>query len=549
VNPQRNRQFDNKEGKRLVIKNNKSEGEKMKKRLTFITVMMLIVALLIGTVGCSSSTSEVPEGNGDQEQVEDVNSSASIEDLVFAIRADIVTLDPADHAQLYTGFVTEAIYDSLFIPGPDGNPVPQIADTYDFISDTELQIKIHEGIKFHDGSEMKAEDVVASLMRAKESKKVGKYYVQIDTIDIIDDYTVKINLTEPNVPFVIALSHHSAAILPKAYIDSEPDFSQPIGSGAYKFVSWTSGESVVLEKNDDYFDTDNISPFETVTLRVIPEGTSLTSALEAGEVHIVENLDTIDFERVNNISGLQGYMKDSNYINYLFFNLDKEPYNNLAFRKAFNYAVNKEAVNIVATNGFATIMNNVTPEHFLGYNEDVRYDYNPEKAKELFAEAGITSDDVFKLAVFDDISKRVGEVIQGNMLDLGLNMEVEIVEWGKFVGDTSSGNFDIAILGWGQSSDPDRYFGQLLHSSAIDGQNRARYSNPEMDALIDAGRAESDVEKREEIYQKAYKLVMEDAPWVPLYVSPSVFGATDNMNLEKAASSEGSFYFNFIEMK
>jgi peptide/nickel transport system substrate-binding protein len=524
----------------------------MKERLRLITVLMLIVALLIGTVGCSSSPSEAPDGNGEtqgQEESSNGESGAVIEDLVFAMKADIVSLDPADHLQIFTSFVTESIYDTLFIPDPDGSPVPQIADTYDFVSDTELQIKIHEGIKFHDGSEMKAEDVAASLMRAKESKKVGKYYVQIDTIDIIDDYTVKINLTEAYVPIVIALSHHSAAILPKAYIDSEPDFSQPIGSGAYKFVSWTSGESVVLEKNDEYFDTDNISPFETVTLRVIPEGTSLTSALEAGEVHIVENLDTIDFERVNDTSGLQGYMKDSNYTNYLFFNLDKEPYNSLAFRKAFNYAVNKESVNIVANNGYATIMHNVTPKHFLGYNEDVRYDFDQERAKELFAEAGVTSDDVFKLSVFDDVSKRVGEVIQGNMLDLGLNMEIEIVEWGKFVGDTSSGDFEIAILGWGQSSDPDRYFSQLLHSSAIDGQNRARYSNPEMDALIDAGRAESDIEKREEIYQKAYRLAMEDAPWVPLYVSSSVYGATDNMNLDKAVSSEGSFYFNFIEMK
>lgn len=527
------------------------------KKFKLLISMMLIFVMVFSAVGCSSTPAEEPQENGapadtpaaEGGEAATTGESKEKDSLIVAINIDIESLDPTAHLQVLSSFVTESIYDTLYIPDVDGNPIPQIAESHEYITDTQLQIKIHEGIKFHDGSEMKAEDVQASLLRAQASKKAGKYYKEIESIDIIDDYTVQINLTQPYIPFLIALAHHSAAILPKAYIDSEPDFTAPIGSGAYKFVSWTSGDSVVMERNDDYFDKDNMSPFGEVTFRVIPEGTSRTIALEAGEVDVAYALDSIDYNRVADTSGLQTYKKDVNGTSYLFFNVEKAPFDDLNFRKAFNYVVNKEAVNIVANNGLATIMHNVTASHFLGYNEEVRYDYNPEKAKELFAEAGFTADDTITLSVYDDVSKRIAEVIQGNMMDIGLNMDIEIVEWGKYIENTGNGNFEMAILGWNQASDPDRYFSQLLHSSQIDGQNRARYSNPELDKLIDAGRIEGDLAKREEIYHEAYKMVMEDAPWVPLYIRSNLVGATDDLDLSKAISAEGSFYFNFIDVK
>ncbi len=533
----------------------------MKKSKLSLLSILLVVAMLFGMVGCSSGDSGTTDsgttdsgttdsGTTDSGSSDGGDTSADVRDsLVVAINADITTLDPTNNTALLTALVSESIYDTLFIPDFDGNPVESLASSYEFVSDTEFQVTIRDGILFHDGTTMTADDVAASLTRAKDSTVSGSNYTMISSIEVVDGTTVKIILNEPYAPLLTALAHHSAAILPKAYIDSNPDFSEPVGSGAFIFKDWIANDSIELVKNPNYFKTEAMSPFETLSFRIIPEAANRTIALEAGEVDLVYNLSTIDINRVNDTTGLAAYQKENNQIIYAYFNVEKEPYDDALVRQAFNHLIDKEAVRTIVYNGYGGIMNNVTPAHFLGYNEDVSYDFNPEKAKELLQQAGVPDNHVFTVLGASGFVEQIAQIIQGNLTSIGYGCEIDLVDWSVFHETTGKGDYEITIGGVTQASDPDRYFYNFLHTDAIGVNNRGNYSNPALDALINEGRTTLDQSAREGIYADAYRLVMEDAPWVPLWTGVIAFGAADDLDLSAFASAEGSVYFNYIKVK
>ena len=238
---------------------------------------------------------EAPAGSGEYKDT-----------LVWAQGADVTSLDPHQGKETPAVEVTDQIFDTLtVVDAATGELQPQIAESWDQNSDTSYTFHIRQGVKFHDGSEVKAEDVKFSLDRAINSAAVSYIVDFIDKVDVVDDYTVNVELKAPYAPALRNLSVPFAAIVPKAVVEADEEAFKlhPIGTGPYKFVEWKQGDSVTLERFDDYY----AGPAETqkLVMKVIPEASQRTIALETGEVDLAYDLLPNDLEKVRSNSDLQ----------------------------------------------------------------------------------------------------------------------------------------------------------------------------------------------------------------------------------------------------
>jgi peptide/nickel transport system substrate-binding protein len=480
---------------------------KYKTRVTLYFALAFMLVSLLAFAG------------GKQEAAQPVKDEISI-----ALSADITSLDPQGHNDTKSEKVSFLVFNRLFRLNTDFEVVPDLAESWEQPSPTEWVIKIKEGVTFHDGSEMTAEDVKFSLERSKEMPKVQQVLSEIEKIETLDNYTIKVTTKSAFAPFLYTLVHAGTSILPKAYVESGDDFASPVGSGPYTFVEWVSGEKVVVKKYDNYFDKNNMGQSSTIVFKVIPEGTSRTIALETGEVDVVDELQTMDIGKVRDNPDLTLYEKPSTRINFFAMNTEKAPFDNYKVRQAFNYAIDKEAIIMVALDGAGVEAGSVLAPSFLGYKAGP-YEYNPEKAKALLKEAGLGDGFTTSIMTSGDDRKRIAEVIQANLADVGITATIEMLEWGTFIDSVLKGLEETLVLGWTSNPDPDATLTPIFFSGNIGGMNFSRINDPKIDVLLKQGREELDLAKRAKIYNQFHEYVMNQAPFVPLFVNNNISGA------------------------
>ncbi len=504
----------------------------MKKILCVLMVLVLILGIFVGcspkeeSAGSQDNVSEnsEPEGANTSEEKQTIKK----DEIVVALDTDIVSLDPQGHNDTTSETVSFLLFNRLFRLNTDFEAVPDLVEEWSQPSNTEWLFKIKEGVKFHDGTEMTSEDVKFSIERSKESPNVKHVLAEVEKVEIVDKYTVKVTTKVPFAPFLFTLAHAGVSIMPKAYVESGDDWTNPIGSGQYKFVEWVSGDKVVLERFDDYFDKEEMGKAKKMVFKIIPEGTSRTIALETGEVDVIATLETIDSDKVKENPDLTLYEKPSTTIAYAGMNVDNPPFDNPLVRKAMNYAIDKDATLIVSLNGAGSIAESVTSPALLGYKAGP-YTYDPEKAKELLKEAGYGDGLNIEIWASGDERKRSAEVIQANLSEIGVTAEIKMYEWGAYLEATNSGKQPMFVLGWTSNPDPDATLTPQFSKGSIGGQNRTRYVNEKVEKLLEDGRVELDLEKRKAIYNELHETVMEDAPWVPLYIKNKVVGANSQL--------------------
>ncbi len=503
----------------------KERRTNMKKVLSLLMVMALVIGSL---AGCASKPAEEPAAGGQETGTEASAPEAAPEvakdTLNIALSTDITSLDPQGHNDISSEKISFLLFNRLFKLNTDFEVVPDLAESWEQPSDTEWVIKIKEGVLFHDGSEMKASDVKYSLERSMTMPKVQHVLAEVDSIEVVDDYTVKITTKTAFAPFLFTLVHAGASILPEAYVESGDEFSMPIGSGPYKFVEWVSGDKVALVKNEDYYDADNMGQMNEIVFKVIPEGTSRTIALETGEVDVVFELPSNDVGKVEEASDLKMYTSPSTRIDYLGMNTQMAPFDNQLVRQAFNYAVDKESVMLVAIDGTGVPTESILAPSMLGYKA-AGYTYDPEKAKELLAEAGYPDGFDMVLWASGDQRKRMAEVIQANLMDVGITATIEMLEWGTYIDALMAGEGQAFVMGWTSNPDPDSTLTPLYYSGSVGGMNFTRIVDDKIDELIMAGRVEMDLQKRIEIYNELHAYGMEKAPLVPLFTKNNLVGA------------------------
>ena len=483
----------------------------MKKPTKRLTALLMAGMLCLGLVaGCGKDGG--PQGK---------NSSGTKDTLVVATMAETPTLSPVEHNATAGYYMNLMNFTGLMRLDEDLNPVLDLAESYEAISDTEWEFKLRQDVKFHDGTSMKAEDVKASLEWAKGFTEVSLYNDNIQSVEVVDDYTVRITTPTPSPVLLFNLTQHGNAIVPKKLIDEGHDFNtQPIGTGPYKFVSWTRGDQVEFEAFEDFYLGE--PSIKHVIWKIIPEGSSRTIALEAGEVDLVIEVEAMDVERIQENDKLATIQYKPTSVTWVMLNNEKQFMDNENIRHAINCAIDKESVVTVALNGLGEPALAQMPTNIPGVTEENADQYDVEKAKEWLEKSGVDPAEIkFSIICSDDTKKRAGEVVQANLKEIGIECTLESMDLATYLSATAEGDFVAAIGGYGMG-DTISYFNGVFHSKSINASNKSRLNNPEIDALIDQASKTIDKEEREALTTRCAAMLNQICSQAPLYQTISL---------------------------
>lgn len=441
--------------------------------------------------------------------------------LVVAQGADAVTLDPHANNDQPSARVMRQIYDTLLGMDEDMNVYPLLAESYENIDPLTWEFKLKEGVKFHDGNEMTADDVVFSIERHLESPDVSHILGLIDKVEKIDDYNVRIVTSEPFAAIERHLCHMSAGILSKESVEKHgAEFGQnPVGAGPYEFVEWQPGDSITLKRFEDYHG--EAAKTENVVFRAVKEGTGRTVGLETGEISIAYDIDPVDIEQIKENAELDYIYKPSLSVDFIGMNNMKEPFTDVRVRRAMNHAINVQEILDTVLEGDGELAVSPLQKSVFGATTDVQtYEYDPEKAKALLAEAGYPNG--FKTTISTDdgaVRTRISELVQGQLKEVGVEAEVDTMEWSKYLEMTGKGNSEMFILGWSTNTGDADYglSAPFMTKNQGDAGNRYFYSNKEVDKLLTDAAHEIDTDKRKALYVKAQQTIKEDAPSILLF--------------------------------
>ena len=509
----------------------------MRKRKLRAISLLLAGVMSVGLfAGCSSDSGDNSSDNTD--------SGGTKDSIVIATSGETPSLSPTEHNAVAGSYMNLLTYNTLFRSGMDLEPEPDLVDTYENIDESTWQFKIKEGVKFHNGETMTADDVVASIQWAQGFAEVNLYNSDIVSITKVDDLTVEIRTDGPDAMLLSNLCHHGNAIVPKSLIDSGHDFNtDPVGTGPYKLVEWKRGDSLTFEAFEDYFK--GPAKIKNMTWKIIPEGSSRTIALEAGEVDFIVEVESMDADRLKENSDITVLQYNDTSHNWLMLNNEAPGLDNQDVRHAINSAIDKESVVTVAYNGMATASWTMTPSNFPGTTEENADTYDVEKAKEYLDASGVDPSSVtFSIITSDDTKKRAAEVIQANLKEIGIECTIESMDLATYLSTTAEGDYTAAIGGY-TSSNLLSYVVGVYHSSSINASNKTRLNDHEVDALIDQAKTTLDEEERVAILEQLSAKLNEICSQVPLY-QPLTLRAYDSGLQGVEVSDSGTLYFEDV---
>lgn len=449
--------------------------------------------------------------------------------LTWAQGADVTSLDPHIGKETPAVMVTNQIFDTLFTTDADGKVTGQIAESWEHLSDTQLQIRIRKGIKFHDGSDLTARDVKFSLDRAIASTAVSYIVNFIKEVKLVDDQTVVIETAAPYAAALRNLAHPSSAIVPEAYVKAdEARFRlNPVGSGPYKFVEWKQGDAIKLAAFDAYYA--GAPKTANLVMKVVPEAAQRTIALETGEVDIATDIQANDVKRVRENANLELLEKAGLSCWYISFNMKKKPFDNKLVRQAIRHAIDVETIIDAIMYGAGDPAGALIAPGVFGYSGHKPYAYDVELAKKLLKEAGYADGFSCTLWVNDNqVRIEVCQAIQAMLLEVGIKCEVKVMEFGSFIERCANGEHDMGYFGWTTSTaDADYTYYSLVYSTQVGAPgNRSFIQDPKVDELVNLGRNSTDEAVRRKAYFDLEDILQDVSNNAPLFYSTLNAGAS-----------------------
>ncbi|WP_088041401.1 glutathione ABC transporter substrate-binding protein [Bacillus sp. EAC] len=467
--------------------------------------MFIVISTVLLLAGCSSKTSNSS------------NSKNVTQELTYASTSDVVGLSPILTNDSVSANVINQVYETLFKRNPKTMQIePLLAESYDNPNDKTWIISLKKGIKFQDGTDFNAEAVKYTFDKFRDPKTAApraSLLEPVESVNVIDDYKVEIKTKYPYGPLLAALAHTASSIVSPESDKNSDLMKKPVGTGPFKFVSWTPGDEIVLEGNKDYW---NGAPkLKKVTFKVVPEVSTAISMLQTGKVQFIDALPAEQVKRLESIKNVKVSKAEGTPVYYLGFNMKKAPMNNLAFRQAVAYGLDRKAY-IGQLNGLGIEGNSVIGPKVFGYNEiseDSGYSFDLEKAKSLVKDNGFAGKEVKMLVPNRDMYLKMAEIAQSQMTEIGLKVKLETMEWGTFLDAATKGQYDVTFLGWANSTaDGSELLYPNFHSDNIGTSNRISYNNPQFDQLVNESRQIIDPNGRKEKLKEANELLVKDAP-------------------------------------
>ncbi|MGW8115189.1 ABC transporter substrate-binding protein [Caproicibacterium sp. NSD3] len=493
-----------------------------------IVAAILALTMLFSLTACGNSSGS--GGSGSTASTASTNVGKT--DIVIGTAAEAVTLDPQNGWDGNSLYVMRQMYNGLVKLDNNMKIVGDLAESWKTNSDTSVTFSLKHGVKFHNGDEMKASDVVFSIERAENSAKVKTFAADIASVVADDDYTVTINTKTPYAPLMSNLCHTACSIVSEKAAKAEGDkFSAaPVGTGPFKFSEWDSGDKIILSRNDNYFGG-KVLP-SSLTFKLMTDGSARNIALETGDIDMNLIVSASDAARFENESSVKLISSMSPKIEYVSMNQKVTPFNNQKVREAINYAIDRDSLNSVATAGYGKVTDSVMNQQILGYSDEVtHYDYNPEKAKAFLSEAGYPNGFSTSILVYGDSRNTEAQLIQANLKDVGITLTVTSEESTTMLDQINSGNYDMFIMSYNNTTgDPDTSLYMLFDSQIPAASGNRSYTNiPDVDKMLDEARVETDNTKRIDLYANIQKTLAEQAVWVPLYNVPNLVGVRSGL--------------------
>jgi len=448
--------------------------------------------------------------------------------IVVAIRTPPNNFDPRQGNDETSQRVSQLVFSSLMDVGEDLRPVPRLAARLDNPDPLTYVAHLRRGVKFHDGHELTATDVVYTYASFLDPSYISPFkgaFRVLQSVRPLDDYTVEFKLKEPFAAFPAQLAG-VPPIVPAGSGDSMRAF--PIGTGPYRFVS-AEDDTVTLSAFEGYFD--GLPANAGIVLKVVPDDTMRGLELRKGSVDVVANDLPPDMVHQFEISGAFTVARDPGLdFSYLGFNMRDAILRDKRVRHAIGYAINRDAIVAYLRRGLARPAVGLVPPQAWAFEPNVRtFSYDPARAKALLDEAGYRDPDgdgplprlhlSLKISTNEE-TRLQSTVIQQDLRRVGIDLDVRSYEFATFYADVLKGDFQIFSLQWvgGALADPD-IIRRVFHSTQVPpaGFNRGYYSNPDVDRVIDeASRASSDDERRAK-YGRAQQIIAEDAPYIPIW--------------------------------
>lgn len=453
--------------------------------------------------------------------------------VVIGMEAEPPGLDPGQALGLHTLRVTHEIFETLVTTPPDSTEViPGLAESWQVSPDgLAWTFKLRKGVQFHDGTPLDAAAVKFTYDRiidkAHPHYKSGKwsfivgYLSSVKSIDVVDPVTVRLNLKYPTSSLLALLALPNCGIVsPTAFAGAPADFNfRPVGSGRYKFDTWDRGSRLVLTRNERYAGTKGLP--KTLVYRGIPEANARVTELLTGGVDLILPIPPDFVERLDKAPGVTVHRKLGLTAWYVGLNVDKKPFTDRRVRQALNYAVNKEAIVRDILKGTGVVATGPLLPGTWAYEPNVKkYPYDPATARQLLAAAGYPDGFAVDFWVPESGSGmqapvEMATVIQANLAAVGVKARLRTFEWGSYLGKLRSDAPAMFTFSWFlKSEDPDLSMYPLFFSKNTPLPNLSSYDNRDVDQLLLQARQVADRTKRAELYRRAQRLIVEDAPWI-----------------------------------
>jgi len=492
--------------------------------------------------------------------------------LIVGLSQAPTSLDPADHRSRLSETVIRNMFDGLVTRDTRSGVHLELAEEMTWLDESTLEVKLRQGVKFHDGVEMTADDVVFTFDRIIQENAIEfpephtsprkGLIAPLESIEKVDDYTVVMNFSGPWPPAMQLLVHQQ--IVPKHYLEevgTEGFVANPIGTGPFKFVEGQLDDQIVMERFDDYWGgAPDLEPVgaacvETAIFRVIPEASTRVAALLAGEVDIIQSVPSELIDTLAQTPGVQVKTAPGTQPQWLQLNVSDPLFEDMGVRQAMNYAMDKDLIVEAVYGGRAVPLPGPLSPFNNFVNTDLSpYPYDPDKALELLADAGWTDTDgdgildkdgqpfAFTLDTIEDW-RALAEAVASLYREIGIDASVRFWEYSVVQPQLLACERQAFMDDWGDSAfDPVGHFEAKWHTF-VEGQPYGRgnfmcYSNARVDELIKQGETTADTDARVAIYNEAQAIVYEEAPAVFLILPEEAEAASVRVqNWEPASDS------------
>lgn len=493
-----------------------------------------------------------------------IPAAAAAVTLNVGAASGVNSLDPHFHNETPTNSANYNIFDGLVNFDNELNPFPVLAESWNVINDTTWEFKLRRGVKFHNGNDFTADDVVWSFIRARTGEKSGFKAAMsaIKTIGKVDDYTVRLITNQPYPVLLRKLSY--LRIMDKEYSSQRTDEQlslAPVGTGPYMLERWVRGQSLTLVANPDYFR--GKPAIDKVVLRPLSNDSARVAAMLSNAVHIINRVPVRDVERIKRQQGIRFHMRPGLRLIYLQFDhmrtdspyisgVDKNPFQDVRVRKAFYYGINEDDIVKYIMGGFAEPAGQYYPSAVNGHDPSVeRPPYDPEKARALLEEAGYGDGFTVVLDSPNDRyinDEKIAQAVAASLAKIGVTVEVNAIPKASFFPKANDTDSSFNLIGWAcNDGDGSSFLDGCVHSydqeAGYGRYNGGRYANAKVDALIEKSAGILDREKREDVLQEVLHIaLLEDQNIIPLHFQVDLYANSERLDFQPRADTYLYFY-------